>query len=1290
MKHTLKTKMLAAVLSVTMVASMGIGMTQTALAGNMDSAISASEFAKPGMEYRPGVRWWISPGTTTEDLLKQIDYLAENGFGMVEISPFNAGYVSENGSSSAEETIYPDERLKDYDNDVYYEKIEAVIAAAEEKGITVDLNMGSGYDASYKTITAEDGMENMALGRTSISVQADNVNNQIQVTIPDVEVTPLYGDKKADGILMTEWTGVKKLEAIIFAKKDSNGTPLTAGNGFIDINTKEVNKTYENQVVLDINHTTVIDMSEEEFNDGDIITLTPDTEGEWEVIALYSIPSGAFPIRGIADHSYVVDHLDGEACAKFVNEWLGNEDGLKPIVSKYSDTIRAAFNDSYEFYTDKYFNYKVYDAAKSSDTNVIGYDLTKYLPSLYKQGENCFGFGVIPKTNNTFLTYNLSEDEKSRIVYDYNQLVNEQFLEGMESFSNELAKYSMVYRQQAYNPPIDTIKSSYYVDIPETEGLSEYSLRRVSSGAHLYGKNLVTSEVYTLGSTPYQCTPQFIKNGYDLMATSGVNNFFYHGLSSIYYGSEEAQANQVYGEEGWRAWPGIGIEVGQVNPIWPYFNNLNMYAARANYMMQQGNPSSDVAIYMPLFGSIQETDAVKTMNYNGYTYDAVNDDAIQNEFSYQDGKIVAATSGMTYDVLLIQDQTMPVETINALNELAKQGAPIIFYGDLPNKQPSYADGNYAALDQQVVDAATAITTNYDNVACVSTMEEYTIALDQNVTAPISCEYNTNVRLARRSLETGGELAYIRNTSKEQMTVTLDIDPSLENCYWLDQNSGEIYQAEKDGNTITVTLESEAAIGLVCELEQVGFQESELSEGIPDGINTQPVDETIPLEGFTLSVTADNIGAKQRGEVQTVTFDQDVFGDWSSDTFQNGVLKYVSNEGTYTTQLDLDENEIEQGKRFMLDLGIVYSPVTVVVNDIEIGKVEFVPYEIDVTSALKQGINTIIIKTQPLGNNRRIGFREYYNETKDPEYIYYGKYIEYIAGLGGKEEVINTGIEGPIQLNVYQADVQADKGILNSVIAYAEAAKESGEYDNAIESVQKSFDAALENAKTVAGNAAATQEEVDAAWKTLLNEIHKLGFVAGDKTELASLIEAANEINAELDRYVEAGKAEFTAALEAAKGVYNDGDAMQAEVNEAADNLLNAMLNLRYKADKSILEDVLTEAGKVDANAYTAESYAALQAAVAEAKDVYNNENATQEEVDAAVTSVQTAIDNLVAVDGTPAETPTEDNDTAGSQTGQESTTPKANAAKTGDFAPIAGMAAIAIAGAALVLSRKKK
>ncbi len=63
---------------------------------------------------------------------------------------------------------------------------------------------------------------------------------------------------------------------------------------------------------------------------------------------------------------------------------------------------------------------------------------------------------------------------------------------------------------------------------------------------------------------------------------------------------------------------------------------------------------------------------------------------------------------------------------------------------------------------------------------------------------------------------------------------------------------------------------------------------------------------------------------------------------------------------------------------------------------------------------------------------------------------------------------------------------------------------------------------------------------------------------------------------------------------------------------------------------------------------------------------------------------------LVAVEKPSTETP-DDNKADSTQTGQESTTPKANAAKTGDFAPIAGAAAMAVvAGAVLLISRKKK
>ena len=62
----------------------------------------------------------------------------------------------------------------------------------------------------------------------------------------------------------------------------------------------------------------------------------------------------------------------------------------------------------------------------------------------------------------------------------------------------------------------------------------------------------------------------------------------------------------------------------------------------------------------------------------------------------------------------------------------------------------------------------------------------------------------------------------------------------------------------------------------------------------------------------------------------------------------------------------------------------------------------------------------------------------------------------------------------------------------------------------LKAYQKSFDEALTNAKVVAENMYASQQEIDSAWIDLLNEIHKLGFTAGDKTELDQLIAAADK------------------------------------------------------------------------------------------------------------------------------------------------------------------------------------
>src|SRR5688500_14340178 len=51
------------------------------------SMFSVAQFRQPDMSYRPGVRWWWSGGAVeTSELVRQVRYLADNGFGYAEIN----------------------------------------------------------------------------------------------------------------------------------------------------------------------------------------------------------------------------------------------------------------------------------------------------------------------------------------------------------------------------------------------------------------------------------------------------------------------------------------------------------------------------------------------------------------------------------------------------------------------------------------------------------------------------------------------------------------------------------------------------------------------------------------------------------------------------------------------------------------------------------------------------------------------------------------------------------------------------------------------------------------------------------------------------------------------------------------------------------------------------------------------------------------------------------------------------------------------------------------------------
>ena len=1023
--------------------------------GGAVNNISMQEFRNPDMKYRPGTRWWW-PGAAsrTEDLLEQVDYLADNGFGTVEINAFNRAFISSNPSDTS--FIYyeqlpkedQDPAITQYDSPVFYRQLGTVINKAKKRGLTVDITAGSGYCASDDSVSLDSGMKNMALGRETISVKKGDVGKSKMVAVPKPLISNLYVTYYG-GIFYSNWHDDKKvLQALIVSKIiDDSGESIdkTKYTFYNSTYVKDVQAVYKAQYVLDPKKTVVIDAKDIK---GGKAAFTPDSDGDYEVIALYSVPSGETAFNSIQNNpkkpSYVVDHLDPKEVAGFVNGWLGDQN-LKALLPN----VRAAFNDSYEFKLDIFYN-DVLDRMAKDKNSVIGYDIRKYLPAYYKLGKEAFLipppmvkdftkgiFLLVRAAEKPFINMNMNDDEVERLNYDVEQLVNQAFLMGIKSFADTLKKYGLAYRQQAYNPPIDTLKSSEYVDIPETEGLDEYSLKRVSSGAHIYGKNLITSEVFTLGTTPYRVTPAVIKNGYDLMATSGVNNFFYHGLNAPYYGTEKQKKEKpgLYGEEGWRAFPRIGVEMGKVNPLHPFFKNMNMYAARLNYAMQSGDQYSDVALYMPLFGSIKLNTTVKTLNEEGYVWDAVNDDTIQNRLSVKQGRLSVAGSKVSFDALVVDKNTVPVKTMEALIKLAKDGANIVFFGEMPGRQPGYADGDYKKLDKIVSDYSAEITKNpqVKHVAGKITDAKHTDrfagpdedsvtgddnlrkALSAMVKSPLSVHTNSHARLNKRSLSGGAMLAFVRNTSPKPNTIVFNINDNLSNRYYFDQATGKAYMAKPGAKgELSITMEGNGAIILLANPKNIALSMNDLSEGLPSGMAIPKASEEQKLTEFSLKVKTDNFGSNHPSESKEYTFSEDVLGDWIKGT-QRGKLIFVSDPGMYSVSFSIPDLSGFKKERCILDLGEVYNAAEVSVNGKFTGQIVNAPYTIDITDALVKGDNKLEVKVQPLGNNRRIGLRSIYDNERNDKYRYYNLYVRYFLTGDAPLTLLPSGLVGPVVL-----------------------------------------------------------------------------------------------------------------------------------------------------------------------------------------------------------------------------------------------------------------------------------
>ena len=187
--------------------------------------------------------------------------------------------------------------------------------------------------------------------------------------------------------------------------------------------------------------------------------------------------------------------------------------------------------------------------------------------------------------------------------------------------------------------------------------------------------------------------------------------------------------------------------------------------------------------------------------------------------------------------------------------------------------------------------------------------------------------------------------------------------------------------------------------------------------------------------------------------------------------------------------------------------------------------------------------------------------------------------------------------------------------LHLEVAVEEAGKNPGTSGN-YEDIA-ALKAALESGKSVLEDKDADQTAVDAAAEAILAELNKVA----DRADVKSLINLIESVKKLLDgNYTSDSLKDLKAAIKKAQDVIANPNRTEAEIGTAYADLIDAILNLKMKANKAALQAIIEKANAILTNtdAYVAATIDGLDTAVADAQNVLNNADAVQDEVDAAV------------------------------------------------------------------------
>jgi hypothetical protein len=387
-----------------------------------------------------------------------------------------------------------------------------------------------------------------------------------------------------------------------------------------------------------------------------------------EVLFFISSRTGMMVKRpSIGAEGFVLNHYDRAAVSRYLDA-VG-----RPLLSAFGqDPPHAVFCDSLEVYESDWTD-DFLDAFKARR----GYDLRPLLPSLVIEGP---------------ATAALRHDWTQTLT----ELVRERFIDPAQTWATERGAR---FRVQGYGVPPAIVSTNAGVDLPEGEGAQWKTVRAsrwASSIGHLYDRPVISSETWTwLHSPVFRATPLDVKAEADLHFLQGINQLIGHGWPYTADG---------VAYPGWRFYA-AGV-FDDKNPWWIVMPDLSRYLQRVSFLLRQGQPVNDVAVYLPVddtwahFVPGKIASMIETMNQRvgpdllpallsaGFNLDFVDDGVLAGRAKVEQGALAIGANRYRAIVLPAIERISP-QTLRLFEGLAAAGVRIVATRRIPALAPGY-------------------------------------------------------------------------------------------------------------------------------------------------------------------------------------------------------------------------------------------------------------------------------------------------------------------------------------------------------------------------------------------------------------------------------------------------------------------------------------------------------------------------------------------------------------------------------------------------------------------------